>query len=147
MSTKTPSKLEKIMASGQLGVTSEVGPPRGADGAALGVCRSVAGDGAKTVEVVGHQHARAGAVAEVFRLKKLYPAFVRNSATSLTLMLPPHAERVTADCPARNHILPLYLDGDRFVTPFCCYGNDVDCNRCGAWAVFHLAARLDPENK
>jgi len=89
---------------------------------------------------------RAGAVAEVFRLKKLYPAFVRNSAASLTLMLPPHAERVTADCPARNHILPLYLDGDRFVTPFCCYGNDVDCNRCGAWAVFHLAARMSPEN-
>jgi hypothetical protein len=22
------------------------------------------------------------------------------------------------------------------------YGNDVDCDRCGAWAVFHIAARL-----
>ena len=31
MSTKTPSKLEKIMAAGHLGVTSECGPPRGSD--------------------------------------------------------------------------------------------------------------------
>jgi len=31
MSVKTPSKLEKILASGQLGVTSECGPPRGSD--------------------------------------------------------------------------------------------------------------------
>jgi hypothetical protein len=27
------------------------------------------------------------------------------------------------------------------VTPFCCYGNDVDCGRCGAWVVFSLAAK------
>jgi methylenetetrahydrofolate reductase (NADPH) len=31
MTVKTPSKLEKILASGQLAVTSEVGPPRGSD--------------------------------------------------------------------------------------------------------------------
>jgi methylenetetrahydrofolate reductase (NADPH) len=31
MSPKTPSKLEKIMAEGHLGVTSECGPPRGSD--------------------------------------------------------------------------------------------------------------------
>jgi methylenetetrahydrofolate reductase (NADPH) len=31
MSVKTPSKLEKILASGQLAVTSECGPPRGSD--------------------------------------------------------------------------------------------------------------------
>ncbi|MFW6011746.1 MAG: methylenetetrahydrofolate reductase [Desulfosalsimonas sp.] len=31
MSAKTPSKLEKIMAAGHLGVTSECGPPRGSD--------------------------------------------------------------------------------------------------------------------
>jgi len=29
--TKTPSKLEKILAAGHLGVTSECGPPRGSD--------------------------------------------------------------------------------------------------------------------
>jgi len=32
MSTTTPSKLQQILASGQLAVTSEVGPPRSADG-------------------------------------------------------------------------------------------------------------------
>jgi methylenetetrahydrofolate reductase (NADPH) len=31
MTAKTPSRLEKILASGQLAVTSEVGPPRGSD--------------------------------------------------------------------------------------------------------------------
>ncbi|MBI9084233.1 MAG: methylenetetrahydrofolate reductase [Desulfobacterales bacterium] len=34
-SPKTPSKLEKIFASGQLAVTSEVGPPRGSDPEAI----------------------------------------------------------------------------------------------------------------
>jgi sulfatase maturation enzyme AslB (radical SAM superfamily) len=85
---------------------------------------------------------RAAAVREVMRLKELHPGFVRNSRRSLELMLPEHAKRVTDACLAKRYILPLYLDGDRFRTPFCCYGNDVDCDRCGAWAVFHLAARL-----
>jgi MoaA/NifB/PqqE/SkfB family radical SAM enzyme len=87
---------------------------------------------------------RAWAVGEVQRLRGRFPGFVRNSSRSLELMLPPEAPRVTAACPAQSRILPLYLDGDRFATPFCCYGNDVDCDRCGAWAVFHLAARLGP---
>lgn len=86
---------------------------------------------------------RAAAVHEVVRLKARYPGFVRNSARMLELMLPPHCQRVTDACPARDHVLPLYLDGDHFTTPFCCYGNDVDCGRCGAWVVFHLAAKLD----
>jgi len=86
---------------------------------------------------------RASAVREVQRLKQQYPGFVRNTTRSLELMLPPHAERVTAACPARDNILPLYLEGDHFTTPFCCYGNDVDCARCGAWVVFHLAARME----
>ena len=86
---------------------------------------------------------RAAAVHEVLRLKECYPGFVRNTRRSLELMLPPHAQRVTEACPAQRLILPLYLEGDHFRTPFCCYGNDVDCARCGAWAVFHLAARLE----
>ncbi len=85
--------------------------------------------------------ARAGAVREVLRLRRAHPGFVRNSRVSLELMLPEHAPGVTARCPAREHVLPLYLDGGRFRTPACCYGNDVDCERCGAWIVFHLAAR------
>ena len=35
MSTKTPSKLEKILSDGHLAVTSEVGPPRGSDPEAI----------------------------------------------------------------------------------------------------------------
>jgi hypothetical protein len=38
-------------------------------------------------------------------------------------------------------MLPLYIEGNDFTTPFCCYGNDVDCDRCGAWAVFATAAK------
>jgi MoaA/NifB/PqqE/SkfB family radical SAM enzyme len=83
---------------------------------------------------------RAVAVREVMRLKRAYPGYVRNSQRSLELMLPPHAARVTAACPARTHVLPLYLEGRGFRTPQCCYGNDVDCERCGGWVVFHLAA-------
>lgn len=84
--------------------------------------------------------ARAGAVQRVMALKRQYGGFIRNSQRSLELMLPPYAERVTAQCPAQRLVLPLYLEDDHFVTPFCCYGNDVDCARCGAWIVFHLAA-------
>jgi MoaA/NifB/PqqE/SkfB family radical SAM enzyme len=83
---------------------------------------------------------RSVAVREVMRLKQAFPGFVRNTGRSLELMLPPHAARVTSECPARDRLLPLYLEGDHFTTPFCCYGNDVDCERCGAWVVFHLAA-------
>ncbi|MFI5395387.1 MAG: radical SAM protein [Candidatus Binatia bacterium] len=85
---------------------------------------------------------RAVAVREVMRLKARYPGFVRNSARSLELMLPPHCIRVTAACPAQDNVLALWMDGERFITPFCCYGNDVDCERCGAWVVFSLAAKL-----
>lgn len=85
---------------------------------------------------------RACAVREVMRLKTRYPSFVRNSARMLELMLPPHCKVITDSCPARDNVLPLYLDGAHFTTPFCCYGNDVDCERCGAWVVFHLAAQF-----
>jgi sulfatase maturation enzyme AslB (radical SAM superfamily) len=87
---------------------------------------------------------RAVAVHEVMRLKAAYPGFVRNSSRSLELMLPESSKRVTDTCPAKELILPLYMEKDGvFTTPFCCYGNDVDCDRCGAWVVFHLAAKLE----
>lgn len=85
--------------------------------------------------------ARARSVGEVQRLKRLHPGFIRNAARSLALMLPPACERVTAACPAQAHVLPLWMERDHFSTPFCCYGNDVDCARCGAWVVFSLAAK------
>lgn len=86
---------------------------------------------------------RMHAVREVQRLKAAYPGFVRNRARSLELMAPDLAPAVTARCPSKQYVLPLWLDGDSFTTPFCCYGNDVDCDRCGAWVVFDFAARID----
>ena len=39
-------------------------------------------------------------------------------------------------------ILPLYVGADgNFESTFCCYGNDVDCSRCGAYGVFNAAYR------
>ena len=88
---------------------------------------------------------RVWAVREVMRLRAAYPGFVRNSQHSLELMLPPICDDVVANCPARDNVLPLWLESDRFATPYCCYGNDVDCSRCGAWVVFSLAARFGYE--
>lgn len=85
---------------------------------------------------------RQQAVNEVARLKARYPDFVRNRTRSLELMAPDMAQSVTSSCPARAFILPLYSEGDDFTTPFCCYGNDVDCDRCGAWVVFTIAAAM-----
>lgn len=84
---------------------------------------------------------RAWAVEEVRRLKTQHGGFIRNTSRSLDLMLPGRCEAVTANCPASRLVLPLWLDGDHFATPSCCYGNDVDCDRCGAWVVFQLAER------
>lgn len=85
---------------------------------------------------------RMPAVEEVRRVKEQYPGFVRNRTLSLDLMAPDAARDVTASCLTKQLLLPLWLDGDRFTTPFCCYGDDVDCTRCGAWVVFEMAARF-----
>jgi hypothetical protein len=85
---------------------------------------------------------RETAVDIVVDLKRRYPAFVWNSARSLELMRPPTAKLVTDHCPMQKTMLPLYIDGDEFTTPFCCYGNDVDCDRCGSWGVFATAAKM-----
>ncbi|MCJ7520607.1 MAG: radical SAM protein [Dehalococcoidia bacterium] len=86
---------------------------------------------------------RDKAIREVMRLKQTYPDFIWNKGRSLELMLSENARAVTDNCPSKKLVLPLYLDGDEFTTPFCCYGNDVDCDLCGAWVVFYLAAKLE----
>jgi MoaA/NifB/PqqE/SkfB family radical SAM enzyme len=78
----------------------------------------------------------------VFELKRRYPGFIWNSTRSLELMRPATAKLVTDHCPMMQVMLPLYIEGDHFTTPFCCYGNDVDCDRCGAWGVFASAAKM-----
>ncbi len=86
---------------------------------------------------------RDKAVQEVMRLKKKYPSFVWNSGRSLELTLSQNALKVTRDCPLLKFAVPLYLEPDQFVSPFCCYGNDVDCDLCGAWTVFALAEKVE----
>lgn len=84
---------------------------------------------------------RDAAVRKVMELKKTSDGFIRNRQAALERMLSENDPRsVTDNCPAQNTLLPLYLQGKTFVTPFCCYGNDVDCDRCGAWVVFEMAA-------
>ena len=79
----------------------------------------------------------------MLRLKDAYPDFIWNGGRALEMMLSPNARAVTDKCPSNEFILPLYLEGDEFVQPFCCYGNDVDCSLCGAWVVFYIAEKLE----
>ena len=85
---------------------------------------------------------REPAVRRVMELKLRYPDFVWNSMESLELMLPAQAKEVTDNCLPKKYLLPLYLDGREFDVPFCCAGNDVDCDLCGMWGVFHFAAKV-----
>lgn len=86
---------------------------------------------------------RDATIETIIQLKCEYPDFVWNSTRSLELMRSGICEVVTSHCPLQQTLLPLYMEGDEFSTPFCCYGNDVDCDRCGAWGVFSVAARMD----
>ncbi len=85
---------------------------------------------------------REPAVRRVMGLKDRYPDFVWNSQESLELMLPANAKEVTDNCLSKKFLLPLYLNGKEFELPFCCAGNDVDCDMCGMWGVFHFAAKM-----
>ncbi|UCD85459.1 MAG: hypothetical protein JSU92_04500, partial [Deltaproteobacteria bacterium] len=57
-----------------------------------------------------------------------------------------NSKAVTDNCPSKKFVLPLYLEGGQFVTPFCCYGNDVDCDLCGAWVVFYIASKFEQQD-
>jgi len=91
----------------------------------------------------GSLERRDRAVREAIRLKMENPDFIWNNLRSLELMLSDRSKAVTRDCPAKRFVMPLYLEGGEFTTPYCCYGNDVDCDLCGAWVVFYIAARLE----
>ena len=82
-------------------------------------------------------------VDRVIALKKKYPQLVKSNIGTLELMKSDVALRYTGaegeHCLMRN-VLPLYMgDGGNFERTFCCYGNDVDCTRCGAYMVFNEA--------
>ncbi len=90
---------------------------------------------------------REPAVRRVTELKRRYPKFVWNSLESLELMLPANSKEVTDNCLPKKYLLPLYLNGKEFEVPFCCAGNDADCDLCGMWGVFHFAAKMKTGEK
>ncbi len=83
---------------------------------------------------------RDSAVKMAIALKKKYPTFIPNREIALELMLSQNALQYTRDCCLKKFMLPLYLGEEGFETPFCCYGNDVDCDLCGSFGVFHIPA-------
>ena len=70
---KTPSKLEKILASGQLAVTSEVGPPRGSDPEAITKKAELIRDHVDCVNITDNQTSvtRMCSLAACIRLKQM----------------------------------------------------------------------------
>ena len=83
---------------------------------------------------------RDPAVKKAIALKKKYSSFIPNRELALELMLSQNALQYTRDCCVKNFMLPLYLGNEGFEIPFCCYGNDVNCDLCGSFGVFHIPA-------
>lgn len=84
-------------------------------------------------------------VDRVIALKRQYPDLIKSNIGALELLKSDVCLEVTGEhgetCRMRR-MLPLYLgEGGQFERPFCCYGNDVDCSRCGAYGVFNAAFR------
>ncbi|UCB49159.1 MAG: methylenetetrahydrofolate reductase [Deltaproteobacteria bacterium] len=71
MNTKTPSKLEKILAAGHLAVTSECGPPRGSDGEAIAKKAEMIKDYVDAINITDNQTSvtRLCSLAACIRLK------------------------------------------------------------------------------
>ncbi len=73
MSTMTPSRLHKILASGQIAVTSECGPPRSCDGAKVTEKAELIGKYVDAINVTDNQTAvvRLGSLAACIRIKQM----------------------------------------------------------------------------
>jgi len=79
-------------------------------------------------------------IDRVIALKRKFPDLVKSNIEALELMKSDRCAAHTGDNCALKAVLPLYVgDGGVFERTFCCYGNDVDCDRCGAYAVFNAA--------
>lgn len=84
---------------------------------------------------------RDAVVDRVIRLKQRYPWLIKSNIGALELMKSDVCLESTGEhgenCLMRR-TLPLYMgEGGNFERTFCCYGNDVDCTRCGAYSVFN----------
>lgn len=82
-------------------------------------------------------------VDRVMGVKRRFPERVKANIGALELMKSDRCLQVTGErgetCGLRQ-MLPLYMgEGGNFERTFCCYGNNVDCTRCGAYAVFNGA--------
>jgi MoaA/NifB/PqqE/SkfB family radical SAM enzyme len=82
------------------------------------------------------------AVKKAYAIKKKYPNFILNKELAFELLLSQNALAITNNCPMKKYLLPLYLGDNGFEIPFCCHGNDVDCDLCGSFGVFHLGALI-----
>ena len=83
---------------------------------------------------------RDDAVKKAHKLKSQHPKFILNNELAFELLLSQNALSITNNCQLKNYMLPFYLGENGFEVPFCCYGNDVNCDLCGSFGVFHLAA-------
>ena len=90
---------------------------------------------------------RDNAVKKAYGLKKQYPTFILNNELAFELLLSQNALAITDNCQLRKYMLPMYLGDKGFEIPFCCYGNDVNCDLCGSFGVFHLAALIKKDPK
>jgi MoaA/NifB/PqqE/SkfB family radical SAM enzyme len=80
-------------------------------------------------------------IDRVIELKGRYPGVIKANVGTLELMRSDVCLESTGErgenCSLRR-MLPLYMgEGGSFERTFCCYGNDVDCSRCGAYGVFN----------
>ncbi len=73
MTTKTSSKLEKILTSGQLAVTSECGPPRGSDGQKIAEKAEMIKDHVDAINITDNQTSvtRLCSLASCIRIKQM----------------------------------------------------------------------------
>ncbi len=91
--------------------------------------------------------ARDSAVDRVIALKQKYPALIKAHIETLEMMKSDvaleHTGQEGENCVLLGNALPLYMgDGGEFERTFCCYGNDVDCSRCGSYLVFNAAYHI-----
>lgn len=84
---------------------------------------------------------RDAVIDRVIALKRRYPGVVKSNPGALERMRSGVCLESTGERGERclmRRMLPLYVgEGGSFERTFCCYGNDVDCSRCGAYSVFN----------
>jgi MoaA/NifB/PqqE/SkfB family radical SAM enzyme len=87
---------------------------------------------------------RDAVVEQIIALKREYPSLIKSHIGALEMLMSDRAADYTGErgenCLLLGASLPLYMgEGGNFERTFCCYGNDVDCSRCGSYLVFNAA--------